>query len=87
MFGVVIHKKRRSAYTKVPNVSTKSPKLSTSSSLSRLYFKWRGRKHGDGAVAYNFYKKNAGYLQFADLIWTKFEITIFDDFVENNFRF
>lgn len=86
VFGAVIRRKR-SVPEKALGTSAKRPRLSLSTSSNRLYFKWRGREQGDGDVAHDGYKKNAGYLQFTDATCTKFESTISNALVGKNVRF
>lgn len=86
-FAVVARRKRRNAPTNAQNTSSKRSKLSPGTSTNRLYFKWRGREQGEGDVAHDGYKKNAGYLQFTDATCTKFESTISNDLIRKNVRF
>ncbi len=85
--SAVARGKRKMPPTKAPNTSTKRPKQSSTTSSNRLYFKWRDREHGEGDVAYDFYKNNAGYLQFTDSNCTKFESTISNTLIGKNVRF
>ena len=86
-FPAMVHRKRKSAPTKSSKTTAKRYKASTIISSNRLYFKWRGREHGEGDVAYDGRKNNAGVLQFTDSNCTKFEGTISNDLVGNNVRF
>lgn len=83
----LLFRKRKKAPMKAQNVSAKHPRLSSSASSNRLYFKWRGREHGEGDVAYDGYKKNTGYLQFADATCTTFQSTISNSLIGKNVRF
>ena len=83
----VLRRKRTKAPTKAHAAAAKRPKSSRSTSSNRLYFKWRGREQGEGDVAYDFRKKNTGYLQFTDANCTKFESTISNDLIGKNVLF
>lgn len=85
-FEIVTRRKRRRAPTKASNPAKRSKPSSTRPS-NRLYLKWRGREKGEGGVAYDFYRKNTGYLQSTDSNCTKFESTISNDFTGKNMRF
>lgn len=86
-FKIVIRRKRRRPPTKAREPSAKRSKISSTTSPHRLYFKWRGREQGEGDVAYDFYKNNAGYLQFIDASCTKFDSTISNALIGKNVRF
>ena len=83
----VLPRKRTKAPTKAHAAAVKRLKASRSMSSNRLYFKWRGLEQGEGDVAYDFYKKNTGYLQFTDANCTKFESTISNDLIGKNVLF
>ena len=67
--------------------SIKRLKPSASTVNDRIYFKWRGREHGEGDNASDSSKKNTGYLQFTDAHCTKFESTISNDLIGRNVYF
>ena len=83
----VLRRKRTKPPTKAHATAAKRLKASRSTSSNRLYFKWRGREQGEGDVAYDFDKKNTGYLQFTDAQCTKFESTISNDLIGKNVLF
>lgn len=83
----VLPRKRESPPTEAHTAAAKRLKTSRSTSSNRLYFKWRGREQGEGDVAYDGYKNNAGYLQFTDAHCTKFESTISNDLIGKNVLF
>ncbi|CAF9938260.1 hypothetical protein IMSHALPRED_000733 [Imshaugia aleurites] len=76
VFGRISCGKRKIAPTEAASARAKRPRMSSSSSINRIYFKWRGHIQGDCSVAYDGYKRNAGYLQFTDSHCTRFEGTI-----------
>lgn len=86
-YGLLISRKRKKAPGKAEDTSAKRSKQCSSASSNRLYFKWRGREHGEGDVAYDFDKKNTGYLGFADTACTTFQSTISNSLIGKNVRF
>lgn len=86
-YETLLTRKRKKAPMKAHDISAKRSRSSSSTSSNRLYFKWRGREHGEGDVAYDRDKKNTGYLQFADATCTTFQSTISNDLIGKNVRF
>ena len=82
-----MRRKRRRAPSEAREIPAKRSKLCSPNTPNRLYFKWRGREQGEGDVAYDFYKKNSGYLQFTDATCTKFDSTISNELIGKNVRF
>ena len=83
----VLPRKRTNAPTKAHAAAAKRLKAARNTSSNRLYFKWRGREQGEGDVAYDFRKKNTGFLQFTDANCTKFESTISNELIGKNVLF
>ena len=89
-YGLVVvgmRRKRRRAPSEAREGPAKRSKSSSRNRPNRLYFKWRGREQGEGDVAYDFRKKNTGYLQFTDATCTKFDGTISNELIGENVRF
>lgn len=84
---VGMRRKRRRAPSEARESPAKRSRPSSRNKPNRLYFKWRGREQGEGDVAYDFRKKNTGYLQFTDATCTKFDGTISSELIGKNVRF
>lgn len=86
-YRILTSRKRKKAPVKAQDTPAKRSKQSSSTSSNRLYFKWRGREHGEGDVAYDRDKNNSGYLQFGDATCMTFQSTISNDLIGKNVRF